>query len=847
MDRQSWLRASRHLDRVLDLPPPERAACLAALRTEDPASGAVVEGLLGEHHLLSAEGFLDSKPTIRVPEEPPQLTGLKIGAYTLVSPIGHGGMGTVWSAMRSDGRFEGRAALKLLNAALVGRSGEERFKREGTILARLTHPHIARLIDAGVTETGQPYLVLEHIDGQHINRYCDEQKLGIEDRIRLFLDVQSAVAHAHANLIVHRDLKPSNVLVTAEGQVKLLDFGIAKLLGADDHPSAASTMLTVEGGQVLTPKYAAPEQVTGGRVTTATDVYSLGVLLFELLCGVHPTGLDKGTPAQFVKAVVQTEPLRLSTAVTDTVDPARGAELAANRATTLERLRRELRGDLETILAKALKHDPAERYASLSEFANDLRHFLNNEPIGARPDTVGYRAAKFLHRNRSVLVAATMVAILLVGLVGFYTIQLKLERDRAQLEADKASKVSELLTRLLTSTDPYRTPDAKEPTVQNLLEIGAERVAHDLSDQPELQAEMFTVIGRTYQRMGIDDKALPLLERALAIGRHTLGPDHVRLAQSLNDLGVLHREHGRYTQAEDLLRESLAMRRRVLGPQNNDVAITLVELARSLNERGRTDEAEPLLREALAIRKAIYGDEHRETATSKSDLGLLLLRRGDLAGAEPLLRENVETTQRVLGVDHANTAMAKTSFAAYLIAKGDPSAAEAILRETLALNRRLFESKPIEYGGNLNMLALSLEAQGKLQEAQAYLEECLHIARAQLSEDNPRVMAYATNLARLRLEQGESGAVEATLRQVLDGRQRLYPPDDWRIAEAQSLLGASLLAQSRYADAEPLMLAAAAGLKPIAGLQDRERRANRARLVLLYDSTNRPHQADTYR
>jgi eukaryotic-like serine/threonine-protein kinase len=839
MDRQSWLRASRHLDRVLDLPPQERAACLAALRTEDPESAADVEALLAEHHLLSAEGFLDSKPTIRLPEEPAQLSGVKIGAYTLVSSIGHGGMGTVWSAIRSDGRFEGRAALKLLNAALVGRSGEERFKREGTILARLTHPHIARLIDAGVTETGQPYLVLEHIDGQHINRYCDQKKLGIEERIRLFLDVQSAVAHAHAHLIVHRDLKPSNVLVTTDGEVKLLDFGIAKLLGTDDHHSSASTMLTVEGGHVLTPKYAAPEQVTGGRVTTATDIYSLGVLLFELLCGVHPTGLDKGTPAQFAKAVGHTEPLRLSSAVTDTVDAARGAELAANRATTLDRLRRELRGDLETILAKALKHDPAERYASLADFANDLRRFLQHEPIGARPDTLGYRVGRFIQRHRPILAAAAAVALVLIGLVGFYTVQLKVERDRARVQADKASKVSELLTRLLTSTDPYRTPDAKEPTVQNLLDIGAEQVARDLNDQPELQAEMFTVIGRTYQRMGIEAKALPLLERALAIGRHTLGPDHVRLAQSLNDLGVLYRYQGHYTQAEDLLRESLAMRRRLLGSQTNEVAITLVELSRSLTERGRVDEAEPLIREALAIRKAIYGDEHRETATSKSELGHALLRRGDVAGAEPLLRENVETTQRVLGADHANTAMAKSAVGLLLIAKGDPVGAETILREALDLNRRLFVNKPIEYVGNLNTLGLALEAQGRLEEAQGYFEESVKIARAQRPDDNPRVMTYATNLARIRIERGEGASVEDSLRQMLDARQRLYPPSDWRIAESKALLGAALMAQSRYADAEPLLLAADAGLKPIAGLEDYERRANRGRLVSLYESTGR--------
>jgi eukaryotic-like serine/threonine-protein kinase len=533
IDHQRWQRASHYLDQALELPPREREACLSSLRAEDPEVAADVEALLAEHRQLSAEGFLDASASVQTP--PPSLAGVTIGAYTLLSPIGHGGMGSVWLAERSDGRFEGRAALKLLNAALVGRAGEERFKREGTILARLTHPHIARLIDAGVTGTGQPYLVLEHVDGRHIDRYCDDERLGIEDRIRLFLNVQSAVAHAHANLIVHRDLKPSNVLVTASGQVKLVDFGIAKLL-EDDRENPA-TLLTVEGSHALTPKYAAPEQVTGGRITTATDVYALGVLLFELLSGRHPTGVDARSPAEFVKAVADTDPTRLSAAVHDAADPAASATLAVQRATTPDRLRRILRGDLDTILGKALKKNPAERYASVAEFADDLRRFLDDQPIGARPDALGYRVAKFARRHRHILAAATIAVALVVGLVAFYTVQLTRERDRARLEADKASKVSELLTGLLTGADPYRTPDAKEPTVQNLLDIGAERIARDLADRPELQTEMFTVIGRTYQRMGLRDKALPLLEQALAIGRRTFGTENAHVAQSLNDLG----------------------------------------------------------------------------------------------------------------------------------------------------------------------------------------------------------------------------------------------------------------------------------------------------------------------
>ena len=842
MDSVRWLRASSHLDRILELPTPDRDASVAALWQEDPESAADVAALLEEHKRLTAEGFLDSSPPMQPRDA--SLDGVTVGAYTLVSRIGQGGMGTVWLADRSDGRFEGRAALKLLNAALVGHSGEERFKREGTILARLTHPHIARLIDAGVSKTGQPYLVLEYVDGRHIDRFCDEERLDVEGRIRLFLDVQAAVAHAHANLIVHRDLKPSNVLVTAAGQVKLLDFSIAKLL-EDDRALPGASMLT-QAGSAMTPRYAAPEQVSGDVITTATDVYALGVLLYELLTGHHPSGPTPKSPSEFAKAVTEAVPLRLTAAV-DRVPSEAAAGLATNRATTPDRLRRQLRGDLETILHRALKKNPAERYASVAEFADDLRRFLDHQPISARPDTVSYRAAKFVRRHWRSVTTVAAVAILFFAVIGFAAARLATERDRARLQAEKASRLSELLTRLLTGADPYRTPDAKEPTVQNLLDIGAERATIELARQPEVQAEMFTVIGRTYARMGLNAKAQPLLEQALTIGRTTFHGDDARVAQTLNDLGVLERARGNLARAESLLVESLAMRRRLLGNDDKDVAVTLVELGRVLRERGRSTEAEAPLREALAIRQKIFGDEHRETATSKNDLGLLLWERGDLAAAETLMRENVATSERVLGADHPNAGAAKANLAQLLIAKGEPRSAEVLLRQSLAIDRRVFGATHVQYAATLNNLAGAIEAQGQLAEAEAMFQEALGIARPQLGDEHPRVAGMMLNLARVQIARGRGAATEPALRQVLRVREGILREGDWRIAQARSLLGAALFAQGRYAEAEPLMRAADSGLKPLPGQQARERTANRARLVALYQRTGKPEQVAFYR
>jgi serine/threonine protein kinase len=407
-----WQAVSPHLDEALERTDEERAIWLASLRTENPTLASDLEILLREHRLLSEEGFLE-KRAMELPGGPVE-AGQTLGVYKLVSQIGHGGMGTVWLAERNDGRFERRVAVKFLHLALMGKGGEERFKREGSILGRLRHPHIAELNDAGVSRGGQPYLVLEYIEGDRIDHYCDHHRLDVGARIRLFLDVLQAVAQAHENFIVHRDLKPPNILVRTDGQAKLLDFGIAKLL--DREGQAGESLLTVEAGRAMTPEYAAPEQLKGEAATTATDVYALGVLLYVLLTGQHPAGAGPHTPASLVKAIVETEPTRPS----DIVTPARtngetGTANARKRATTPDKLSRLLRGDLDTIVAKALKKKPAERYASVTALASDLRRYLRHQPISARPDTLAYRAGKFLRRHRSSVTAALLAVVALIG------------------------------------------------------------------------------------------------------------------------------------------------------------------------------------------------------------------------------------------------------------------------------------------------------------------------------------------------------------------------------------------------------------------------------------------------
>jgi serine/threonine protein kinase/tetratricopeptide (TPR) repeat protein len=407
LNPERWQAISSHLDEALSLSEGERAIWLAAFRAQRPDLADLLEKLLEEHRVLAEEHFLEREPAR--PANEPSLTGETLGAYKLICRIGEGGMGSVWLAERVDGRFERQVAVKFLRFAVASRTAAERFKREGRILGQLAHPHIAELIDAGVTPKGEPYLVLEHVNGKQIDEYCDGRKLDVDERIKLFLGVQGAVAHAHANLIVHRDIKPSNVLVTDGGEVKLLDFGIAKLL-ADDASPAPATQLTSEGGAGLTPQFAAPEQVSGRAITTATDVYSLGVLLYLLLSGQHPAGPGPHSPAELVKAITETEPKRLS----DAVGP-RDEATAMKRGASAEKLRRKVRGDLDTIVGKALKKNPAERYVSAEAFADDLRRFLRHDPISARPDTIGYRAAKFVRRNVTTVTLTAAAVVLVIG------------------------------------------------------------------------------------------------------------------------------------------------------------------------------------------------------------------------------------------------------------------------------------------------------------------------------------------------------------------------------------------------------------------------------------------------
>ncbi len=827
MNSERWKLASPHLDRVLDLEGEERQRYLDDLLRESPTLAADLMLLLEEDRALRDERYLEQDVGELLAPSP--LAGQVFGSYILDRPLGVGGMGSVWLARRNDGRFEGTAAVKLLSAALLGPEGAARFRREGTILARLKHPHIAQLIDAGVSPVGQPYLVLEYVEGEPIDRWCEEQALDVPARMRLFLDVLAAVAHAHANLVVHRDLKPSNVMVSKEGWVKLLDFGIAKLL--EEGGTGEFALLTRDAARIFTPAFAAPEQVTGEDVTTATDVYSLGALLYLLLTGCHPTGDPGASPVELFHAILKTEP-----------------ELMSTREGLPDRLRRELRGDLDTIVAKALKKRPEERYASVSALAEDLRRYLAEEPILARPDSLAYRMAKFARRNARSLAATAGAVLALAATIAFYGTRLAHERDRVRHEAQKSAQVSGFLTELLTQASPYDA-DRPEPTVGSLLDVGAARVRKNLAGEPELQREMLTLMGRIYERRGAYEQALPLLEEAVALGRRSVGPS-LELAQSLTDLGVTQGQKANLVAARANLEEALAMRREFLGEEHPDVAIGHSELGRVLFDQGHLDEAEAEFRTALAIRRKILGPVHHETATSTSDLGLLLRFKGDRAGAETMFREALDVTRKVSGPRHPDTATALSNLALTVNERGDHAAAEAMFREALAIGRSILGRNHPDTAQRLVNLAGALRLEGKLSEAEATVEEGLALSRPALGPNHPAVARQETGLARIYLDQKRPAEAEALLTHALEIQQRNYSPTDWRLGSTHTLLGAAYTDLSRFPKAESHLLRAYEILKVTPdseGQETREARENLARVVALYKAWGRPEKAAPYR
>lgn len=717
---EQWEQVSPYLDQALALSGEQRVAWLRSLEEQEPRLAALVKDFLEEGRVAEEEHFLEQSPA-SVPVAA-GLAGQIIGVYRLVSPIGQGGMGTVWLAERADGRFERRVAIKFLRFSLATAGGTARFLREGRIVGRLAHPHIAELIDAGVTPSGEPYLVLEHVEGEQIDEYCDQHKLDVEARIKLFLDVLSAVAQAHANLIVHRDIKPSNVLVRKDGEVKLLDFGIAKLLESDGS-AASATLLTIQGGDALTPQFAAPEQITGGAITTATDVYALGILLYLLLTGQHPAGAEARSTAELVRAIVDTDPARAS----DTVAAGDRTVVAGNRASTPERLSRQLRGDLDTIVAKLLKKDPSERYSSVAALAEDLQRYLKHEPVSARPDTLAYRTRKFARRNRVAVALSGLAILALIGGTAGTLIQARTarrERDAAIRERDRADRVADFMTGIFKVSDPGERVGSAV-TAREVLDKASNDIDSGLSKDPKLQARMMQVMGMAYMNLGQYSRAQSLFQESVKIGNAALGAEDPETLKTTQLLAWTLFQEGHSGDAEQLQRKVLATRERVLGPDNNDTLSIRSDLANNLDAQGNHAEAEKMEREILESRRRTLGPENAYTIGSMDTLAAILISEKRLAEGEEFENQALTTARRVYGDENLSTIHYMMNEAAIQGLMGKDKESEASLRQLLELEQRVLRKDQPETAVTMYNLAIEVSKNGKFDEALSLLRQSI--------------------------------------------------------------------------------------------------------------------------
>jgi serine/threonine protein kinase/Tfp pilus assembly protein PilF len=845
MDPERWQQVEEVFAAALEQPPTARAGVVSAACGDDEALRHEVLSLL-EAAEPAAEYFADLSSRAGVPSpadtEIEQFLGRTVGSYRLVRLLGRGGMGVVFLAERDDRQFEKQVALKLLPLGIGSTEAMQRFLLERQILARLEHPGIARLLDGGVTEDGTPYYVMEYVEGLPIDDYCDASRLTVAARLELFLKVCDAVDHAHRHLVVHRDLKPNNILVTSDGEVKLLDFGIARML--DRERSAGGSTVTGQA-HPMTLAYASPEQVRGAPITTASDVYSLGVLLYKLLTGCHPYRRDFSSPSDAEQVICGEEPTQPSARVAAADRDERNAVSAA-RGTPAQRLERALVGDLDTIVLMALRKEPSRRYASVADLAEDLRRHQAGLPVRAHKDSLRYRASRFVRRNRLAVSAGVAVGLLAVALLVLairYAVTTAAHGRALTREAEATEEVSQFLVDLFKSADPVEGfGDTVRARV--MLDEGAARLEAAVHVRPDIRARMMGELGRVYHNLGLFDEAARLHTEALALLRERYGDTHPAVAAGLEQLADVRHTARDFDAALPLYEEALAIRRR-LPDEPEAIAATLQGLARVLRELGSVDSAERLMREALAIRRRELGDAHFHTVWTLLDLAYVLRGQGRNDSAQ-VLYEIVIPKLQAHGDSGARLLPGALNNLAYIhMAKGEFADAERLYRDAMPLERR--------WGTVPNLLLLQnnlagvLDRQNKVAEADSVLRQQIETAEEHWPDGHWRVGAAYGGLGAFHLIRGDTAGAEPYLRRALALQLSTMGDDNPRTTYAKVQLGNCLTGLRRFAEAEPHLREASEWLRTNRGIDNSYTQEVLARLVVLYDRWGRPAQAEQYR
>ncbi len=737
---------------------------------------------------------------------PGEKKGEQVGPYKIMKTLGHGGMGSVYLAERADGQFEQQVALKLLQTGFTSENQNRRFIAERQILATLNHENIARLLDGGITGDRQPWFAMEYVKGRPIDEHCDANQLTINQRLKLFLKVCEAVQFAHRKLIIHRDLKPSNILVTKKGTVKLLDFGIAKALNQEDMFSG-SDPITRTGLLPLTPAYASPEQVRGDPVTTASDIYQLGVVLYELLTGCRPYEVSGRTPSEMERIICEKQPTRPSTVVTKVLPEQKNGgnilrEITQARQTKPDKLRKHLQGDLDTIVLKTLRKEPDRRYDSIEQLAADIRNYLSGRTVRAHPDSISYRARKFLQRHKTGLSAIAVIVLLLIGYavtITWHSQRTQAALERARQETAKAEQITGFLMDMFKASDPAKSLGDTIPA-RVLLDRGIEQ-AEQLDDQPEIQAQMLDVTGQVYMNLGQFTKARSLLDKGLDIRRTHLESPHPDISESLHNLGVLFWENGKYKEAERYLREALSMKREIYDKAHESLAKTMVALAIVLKQLREFEEAEPLYRDALEMNREIHGERHESVAYSLNNLANFMESQGDYKEAEELYLESLELYRDLYGNNHPDVAGRLTNLGRVKEWLGELEASVSYHQEALRIRRSVFDDQHPDIAESLYYLGRVLTELEQYDKAESLLKQALNIQRSVLDSLHPSTAQTINNLGIIMRRRGNYEAAERYYLETLAMKKERLGKDHSEVGIAMNNIGLVLIRQGQYDEA----------------------------------------------
>ncbi|MEO8433145.1 MAG: serine/threonine-protein kinase [Acidobacteriota bacterium] len=830
-DRAPISRAREIFPDLADLAPADAEARIARLEGDDPDLARALRKLLAADRAAGdfldggAAGFApDLLENLSAASAPPveDRVGSTVGPWRLVSVLGRGGMGEVYRAERADGEFEQRVALKLLRPGAASDSLRRRFLQERQVLARLEHPNIARLLDGG-TDDGRPYFVLELVEGKPIDEYCRDHRLSIDERLRLVIVCCDAVASAHRRLVVHRDLKPSNILVTEDGDVKLLDFGIAKLLAAEEDGS-----VTRVEERVLTPDYASPEQILGESVTTATDVYGLGLVLYELVTGSLPHDRSSGA-ADALAAHVERETVERASRAVAKARPEHLAAVGLD-GQDLGRLSSRLEGDLDAALATALRREPERRYASASAFADDLRRYLAGKPVAARPDTVGYRFGKFVRRHRGgVAAAALLLAALLAGLAGTTWQARRAEANAqkalasardAEAQALRARRVQEFLIGLFQVADPDQS-GGETVTAKSLVDQAGRRLQTELSAEPRVQADLLEAVSRIERSLGNLDPARQYAEKAVAIRRAQSPRDDAAISSGLGAAGSALTGQGKLDEAEKILREALVGVEKHEARDALAAARVRADLSQVLFLKGRLDEAEKLQRRSYEAYRKELGADNVLTAIRLRDLGVILEDLDRLEESERAHRGSQAILEQKLGPDHVTLAESYLNLAVLLDRRGRADEAEPLYRRAIELRRRSLGPSHLAVAEALQLHAIFLRTQRRLDESEAQYQEALGIFRA-IDPKHLGVGKCLNGIALIAADRGRSAEAETRFRELVRFFDEVLGPTHHFTWMIRGNLAYQIAAQGRLAEAEAIQREVVEKLEGVTGKESGE-------------------------